>query len=285
MDEKPVQLFASARKSLRSKDDRTTYEDNEYIRNGTVTIFLFTEPLSGWRYADAQEHRTREDWAKQIEWLLAEKLIRLAQSHIETNDRGKEENRMDKIERIDSLLNDCNEFRTTLSSNAVWRMNPGVDAPDFIDSNSAKWRTFKNKILSLDRLIGIHSIIDSIKQKVSSVIRIDDNFIEDLIVDLNALKIELDAELGKYESNVFNSSQEVIEKTHKLFISHASKDAEDIEIIVTLLETLGLHEDEIICSSVPPYCIPLGKKVYDWLVNEFQSSDLHMLFALTVQLA
>ena len=72
MDEKPVQLFASARKSIRSKDGRTTYEDNEYICNGTASIFLFTEPLNGWRYADAQEHRTREDWAKQIEWLLTE---------------------------------------------------------------------------------------------------------------------------------------------------------------------------------------------------------------------
>ena len=72
MDEKPVKIFASARKSLRSKDGRTTYEDNEYIRNGTASIFLFTEPLNGWRYADAQEHRTREDWAKQIEWLLTE---------------------------------------------------------------------------------------------------------------------------------------------------------------------------------------------------------------------
>ena len=72
MDEKPVQLLSSARKSLHSKDGRTIYEDNEYIRHGTASIFLFTEPLNGWRYADAQEHRTREDWAKQIEWLLTE---------------------------------------------------------------------------------------------------------------------------------------------------------------------------------------------------------------------
>ena len=70
MDEKPVQLFANARKSLRSADGRIEYEDNEYIRNGTASIFMFTEPLSGWRIADAQEHRTREDWAKQIKWLF-----------------------------------------------------------------------------------------------------------------------------------------------------------------------------------------------------------------------
>ena len=72
MDEKPIQLFANARKSLRSRDRRIEYEDSEYIRNGTACIFMFTEPLNGWRFADAQEHRTREDWAKQIKWLVDE---------------------------------------------------------------------------------------------------------------------------------------------------------------------------------------------------------------------
>lgn len=72
MDEKPVQLFANARKSIQSKDGRTEYEDNEYIRNGTASIFLFTEPLNGWRKAFAEEHRTREDWAHKIDWLLTE---------------------------------------------------------------------------------------------------------------------------------------------------------------------------------------------------------------------
>lgn len=34
MDEKPIQLFANARKGFRSKNGRTEYEDYEYIRNG-----------------------------------------------------------------------------------------------------------------------------------------------------------------------------------------------------------------------------------------------------------
>ena len=72
MDEKPVQFFADFRKGFRSKRNGIQYEDYQYIRNGTACIFLFTEPLAGWRYADAQEHRTRQDWAKQIEWLLTE---------------------------------------------------------------------------------------------------------------------------------------------------------------------------------------------------------------------
>ncbi len=68
MDEKPVQFFAEKRKSF--KKQGIEYYDNEYIRNGTACIFLFTEPLAGWRYADAQERRTKSDWAMQIEWLL-----------------------------------------------------------------------------------------------------------------------------------------------------------------------------------------------------------------------
>lgn len=70
MDEKPVQFFADFRRGYISKKNGVQYDDYQYIRNGTACIFMFTEPLSGWRYADAQEKRTRQDWAKEIDWLL-----------------------------------------------------------------------------------------------------------------------------------------------------------------------------------------------------------------------
>ena len=66
MEEKPVRFFSDFRKGFRSKKDGVQYEDYQYIRNGTASIFLFTEPLAGWRYADAQERRTAQDWAKQM---------------------------------------------------------------------------------------------------------------------------------------------------------------------------------------------------------------------------
>jgi len=72
MDEKPLQLLADARRKIEVSPGKTERIDNEYIRNGTCSIFLFTEPLAGWRHTDAQERRTKVDWAKQIKWLLTE---------------------------------------------------------------------------------------------------------------------------------------------------------------------------------------------------------------------
>jgi hypothetical protein len=31
---------------------------------------MFTEPLAGWRYAEAFEHRTKKDWAHRMKWVL-----------------------------------------------------------------------------------------------------------------------------------------------------------------------------------------------------------------------
>jgi len=72
MDEKPVQLLKEARNGFTAKSSGIRYQDNEYIRNGTCSIFLFTEPLGGWRFADARERRTRIDWAQMVKWLLDE---------------------------------------------------------------------------------------------------------------------------------------------------------------------------------------------------------------------
>ena len=72
MDEKPVQLLAEARNSITSQSTGIRYQDNEYVRNGTCSIFLFTEPLASWRYTEAKEQRTRIDWAESIKWLLDE---------------------------------------------------------------------------------------------------------------------------------------------------------------------------------------------------------------------
>jgi hypothetical protein len=72
MDEQPVQLIKETRIPLPAKPGQPESFDYEYERNGTANIFLFTEPLAGWRQAVVRERRTAVDWAQEIQRLLDE---------------------------------------------------------------------------------------------------------------------------------------------------------------------------------------------------------------------
>ena len=70
MDEQPVQLLGEKLKPISMKPGKPRKEDYEYVRNGTCSIFVFTEPLAGWRHVTASERRTKREWALQIQELL-----------------------------------------------------------------------------------------------------------------------------------------------------------------------------------------------------------------------
>ena len=73
MDEKPFQLLDERYKPIpMSKTNRTLKQDYEYERCGTCSIFMFIEPLAGWRNTMALPRRTKIDWANQMKWLLDE---------------------------------------------------------------------------------------------------------------------------------------------------------------------------------------------------------------------
>lgn len=78
MDEKPVQLLDEIRERVSAMPMETDPEtelsrpgtvqkiDSEYARMGTSSIFMFTEPLSGWGHTEALEHRKMGDFAKMM---------------------------------------------------------------------------------------------------------------------------------------------------------------------------------------------------------------------------
>lgn len=70
MDEKPLQLLADARPGTPAKPGQVAREDSEYVRCGTCSIFVWAEPLRGWRRAYAEPTRTRIDWAHGVDRLL-----------------------------------------------------------------------------------------------------------------------------------------------------------------------------------------------------------------------
>ena len=70
MDEKPYQLLGETRVPIRMEPGKPERRDGEYVRNGTCSIFLFTEPLACRRHVSVSERRTRIDWANRIRDLL-----------------------------------------------------------------------------------------------------------------------------------------------------------------------------------------------------------------------
>ena len=70
MDEQPVQLIQETRSPLPALPGHPLRIDYEYERNGTATVFLFTEPLQGHRQVHVRERRTATDWAEEIQHLL-----------------------------------------------------------------------------------------------------------------------------------------------------------------------------------------------------------------------
>jgi DDE superfamily endonuclease len=70
MDEQPVQLLEETRVPIAATKDHPRRVDYEYERAGTASIFMFCEPLSGWRQVAVRERRTKIDWAREVEELL-----------------------------------------------------------------------------------------------------------------------------------------------------------------------------------------------------------------------
>ena len=54
-DEQPVQLVKETREPVASPAERPRRVDYEYERAGTAAVFLFCEPLAGWREATARQ--------------------------------------------------------------------------------------------------------------------------------------------------------------------------------------------------------------------------------------
>src|SRR5688572_19960196 len=70
MDEQPVQLLKETRTPIPATAKHAKRVDYEYERAGTANIFMFTEPLAGWREVAVRKTKTKLDWALEMGRLL-----------------------------------------------------------------------------------------------------------------------------------------------------------------------------------------------------------------------
>jgi hypothetical protein len=93
MDEQPVQLLKETRVPIKATKNHARRVDYEYECNGTASIFLFAEPLAGYRQATARPKRTKVDWALEVGNLLDTRYadcewITLVMDNLNTHTRG-----------------------------------------------------------------------------------------------------------------------------------------------------------------------------------------------------
>jgi DDE superfamily endonuclease len=93
MDEQPVQLFNETRVPIVATKQHAKRVDYEYERNGTASIFMFAEPLSGFRQATARPRRTKVDWALEVAHFLDTRyadcpFVTLVSDNLNTHTKG-----------------------------------------------------------------------------------------------------------------------------------------------------------------------------------------------------
>jgi hypothetical protein len=93
MDEQPYQLLKETRLPIAATKKHGKRVDYEYERNGTASILMFAEPLSGFRQATACPQRTKTDWAMEMAHLLDTRymkndLVTLVCDNLNTHTKG-----------------------------------------------------------------------------------------------------------------------------------------------------------------------------------------------------
>lgn len=104
-----------------------------------------------------------------------------------------------------------------------------------------------------------------------------ENDITSIERELNKVKRKIDAFEGEKEDNTVS-----ISKPSKIFISHSTNDANYVEVIVELLENIGLNENQIFCSSLREYGIKISEDIFERLKMEFDTYDLWVFFLIFI---
>jgi hypothetical protein len=70
MDEQPKQLISEVSQPITVALGQPERIDYEYVREGVCTVWMFVEPLGGWRNVPVTVSKTAVDWAQQVKWLV-----------------------------------------------------------------------------------------------------------------------------------------------------------------------------------------------------------------------
>jgi hypothetical protein len=183
MDEQPVQLLKETRTPIPATARHGRRVDYEYERAGTATIFMFAEPLAGWRDVAVRPTKTKVDWAIEMGRLLEGRYagceqVTLVCDNLNTHTKGafyeafEPERARQLVRRIrfchtpkhGSWLNIAENELSSLTRQCVAGRRFGVI--DALRAETAAWSTDVN---TLQRGVDWQMQIDDARIKLKSV--------------------------------------------------------------------------------------------------------------------
>lgn len=161
MDEAAKQITSDVEPALPLSPGRARREDHHYLRQEVRAVFMFFDPLRGWRRVTSREGRTRWDWAEEVRQLLDEdypqaKQVTLVCDNLNTHDiaslytafdpatahRLVQKLRLEHTPRNGSWLNMAEMELSVLTRQCIGRRFP--TAGD-MDKSMAAWQTERNQ--------------------------------------------------------------------------------------------------------------------------------------------
>jgi DDE superfamily endonuclease len=161
MDESSKQLVGEVRPPQPMRPGQPLRTDSEYERNGTCNLFLFLEPLRGWRKVWVTDQRRKVEWAHCVRQLLDEiyaqaSKIRLVCDNLNTHTGGalyeafaaKEAKRLcDRLEfhptpKHGSWLNMAETELSVLSGQCLDRR---MESKQLVIEETASWEAERNQ--------------------------------------------------------------------------------------------------------------------------------------------
>jgi hypothetical protein len=160
MDESSKQLIGETRTPMPCTPGHPGCFDFEYERKGVANLFLFCEPLRGWRQVTVTRQRTKVDWAYAIQYLVDVQYphaikIRLVMDNLNTHTKAAlydvfepaEAKRLaDKLEihytpKHGSWLNMAEIELSALNGQCLDRRIPTID---LLQQEIAAWEAHRN---------------------------------------------------------------------------------------------------------------------------------------------
>lgn len=183
MDEQPVQFQRESRPSLPATANHGQRIDYEYERAGTASIFMFTEPLAGWRKVSVCQHRTKVDWAIEVAHILENRYadcetVRLVCDNLNTHTKGafyeafEPERARQLVRRLDFCYTPKHGSWLNIAENELSAMTRQcIDGRRFedIDTLRAETTAWSNDINNRQRGVDWQMKVDDARYKLASV--------------------------------------------------------------------------------------------------------------------